>query len=197
MIQIAEVKRDKPVDFDKEVLPILRKNCVACHNASTAEAKLVVESAQAMLKGGDSGPAIIAVATVMSIPVLIGLGARWSARSEIQQLQSTNAALRMENDSYKVATGELAQLFNACFLPKPVVGVKTADGSKIVERLLRLGPGLALSRRRDRANADRAARGGCPRVRRQRRRGTRQEPRHLGPRRGRRGSLPRPDGHRP
>ena len=53
--------------------------------------------------------AIIAVATVMSIPVLIGLGARWSARSEIQQLQSTNAALRMENDSYKVATGELAQ----------------------------------------------------------------------------------------
>lgn len=53
--------------------------------------------------------AVIAVATVLSIPVLIGLGARWSARAEIQQLQSTNASLRMENDSYKVATGELAQ----------------------------------------------------------------------------------------
>lgn len=53
--------------------------------------------------------AVIAAATVMSIPVLMGLGARWSARAEIQQLQSTNAALRMENDSYKVATGELAQ----------------------------------------------------------------------------------------
>lgn len=59
VIPIAEVKRDTPVDFDKEVLPILRKNCVACHNASQAEAKLVVESAQAMLKGGDSGPAIV------------------------------------------------------------------------------------------------------------------------------------------
>ncbi len=67
VIQIAEVKRDKPVDFDKEVLPILRKNCVACHNASTAEAKLVVESAQAMLKGGDSGPAIVAKNGLASI----------------------------------------------------------------------------------------------------------------------------------
>lgn len=54
-------------------------------------------------------PALIAIGTVMSIPVLIGLGARWSARAEILSLQSTNSALQLENDSYKVATGELAQ----------------------------------------------------------------------------------------
>lgn len=60
VIQIAEVKRDKPVDFEKDVLPILRKNCVACHNTTQAEGKLVLESPQSILKGGDSGPSAIA-----------------------------------------------------------------------------------------------------------------------------------------
>jgi hypothetical protein len=60
VIPIAEIKRDTPVDFEKEVLPILRKNCVACHNASQAESKLVLESPQAILKGGDSGPSAVA-----------------------------------------------------------------------------------------------------------------------------------------
>ena len=59
VIPVAEIKRDTPVDFEKEVLPILRKNCVACHNASQAESKLVLESPQAILKGGDSGPSAV------------------------------------------------------------------------------------------------------------------------------------------
>lgn len=54
-------------------------------------------------------PALIVIGTIMSIPVLIGLGARWSARAEIQALQVNNVALQLENDSYKIATGELAQ----------------------------------------------------------------------------------------
>lgn len=54
-------------------------------------------------------PALIVLGTVLSIPVLIGLGARWSARAEIASLQTANAALHLENDSYRVATGELAQ----------------------------------------------------------------------------------------
>ena len=54
-------------------------------------------------------PALIMIGTVMSIPVLIGLGARWSARAEIQSLQSSNESLHLENDSYRIATGELAQ----------------------------------------------------------------------------------------
>lgn len=53
-------------------------------------------------------PALIVIASILSIPTLIGLGARWSARAEIQSLQTSNAALHLENDSYKVATGELA-----------------------------------------------------------------------------------------
>ena len=53
-------------------------------------------------------PALLVIGSILSIPVLIGLGARWSARAEIQSLEASNAALHLENDSYKVATGELA-----------------------------------------------------------------------------------------
>lgn len=41
------------------------------------------------------------------LPVLVGLGARWSARVEIDHLRSENAALDIENGSYRAATGEL------------------------------------------------------------------------------------------
>jgi murein DD-endopeptidase MepM/ murein hydrolase activator NlpD len=52
-------------------------------------------------------PFVSAVAFILMLPVLVGLGARWSARSEIEHLRSTNAALEIENGSYRVATGEL------------------------------------------------------------------------------------------
>jgi WD40 repeat protein len=59
-IAIAEIKRDMPVHFEKEILPILSKNCLACHNGTKAENKLVLETPQSILKGGDDGPAVIA-----------------------------------------------------------------------------------------------------------------------------------------
>jgi murein DD-endopeptidase MepM/ murein hydrolase activator NlpD len=49
----------------------------------------------------------LASATVLTIPVLMGLGAKWSARSQIEELQATNSVLAVENGSYRVATGEL------------------------------------------------------------------------------------------
>jgi murein DD-endopeptidase MepM/ murein hydrolase activator NlpD len=53
------------------------------------------------------GSTIAAVLAVLSLPILIGLGARWSARAEIDQLRATNAVLLVENGSYRAATGEL------------------------------------------------------------------------------------------
>jgi murein DD-endopeptidase MepM/ murein hydrolase activator NlpD len=44
---------------------------------------------------------------VMMLPILIGLGAKWSASTEITQLQSSNAALEIENGNYRATTGEL------------------------------------------------------------------------------------------
>lgn len=53
-IAIAEIKHEGPVDFSKEVLPILRRNCLACHNATDAESDLVLESPASILLGGAS-----------------------------------------------------------------------------------------------------------------------------------------------
>jgi murein DD-endopeptidase MepM/ murein hydrolase activator NlpD len=52
-------------------------------------------------------PTIAGVSGVMMVPVLIGLGARWSARNEVDQLRSANSVLQVENASYRAATGEL------------------------------------------------------------------------------------------
>ncbi|MGH7918171.1 MAG: hypothetical protein ACREQE_11925, partial [Candidatus Binataceae bacterium] len=49
VIPIAEVKRDTPVDFEKEVLPLLKRSCVACHNATKAESGLVLETPQSII----------------------------------------------------------------------------------------------------------------------------------------------------
>ena len=52
-------------------------------------------------------PLLGGIAFVLMLPVLVGLGARWSARNEIEQLRVANAALEIENGSYRAATGEL------------------------------------------------------------------------------------------
>ncbi|HEY2148156.1 MAG TPA: c-type cytochrome domain-containing protein, partial [Pirellulales bacterium] len=57
-IAISDLKRDKPVDFESEVLPVLRRNCIACHNGAKSENHLILETPQSILKGGDSGPAV-------------------------------------------------------------------------------------------------------------------------------------------
>ena len=44
--------------FEMRIRPILAKNCFACH-ASNAMGGLAVDSRQALLKGGKSGPAIV------------------------------------------------------------------------------------------------------------------------------------------
>lgn len=44
--------------FDEAVAPILRKNCIACHNTKLAEGGLNLESLSTISKGGDSGAAI-------------------------------------------------------------------------------------------------------------------------------------------
>ncbi|MFO0869764.1 MAG: c-type cytochrome domain-containing protein [Pirellulales bacterium] len=58
-ISIADVKHDGPVDFEKEILPILRRSCLACHNATEKESDLILETPQTILKGGGEGPSVV------------------------------------------------------------------------------------------------------------------------------------------
>jgi WD40 repeat protein len=56
---LASEARSREVDFATEVLPILRANCVACHNDKKAEGGLSLESPSSILKGGEQGPAVV------------------------------------------------------------------------------------------------------------------------------------------
>lgn len=54
----VEVKLDREVNYAQDIAPILKKNCIACHNSKTREGELSLESPDKMLEGGDSGPSI-------------------------------------------------------------------------------------------------------------------------------------------
>ncbi len=45
--------------FDENIRPILVQHCLKCHGSSKQESNLRLDSLEAMLRGGDSGPAIV------------------------------------------------------------------------------------------------------------------------------------------
>ena len=52
---------------------------------------------------------VAVVALVLSLPVLIGLGAAWKAKLDVANLAQSHAALEIENASYRAATEALAE----------------------------------------------------------------------------------------
>ena len=50
--------RADDVDFVRDIAPILRSNCINCHNHETREGELDLSSSGSILAGGDSGAAI-------------------------------------------------------------------------------------------------------------------------------------------
>src|SRR4051794_33918442 len=59
-IPIEVPPRTATVDFETEIVPILRANCCACHTEKKTEGGLILDSLSTLLKGGDSGPAVVA-----------------------------------------------------------------------------------------------------------------------------------------
>ncbi len=58
-LPVAKSSRSMPVDFHEEIVPMLKANCTACHNKTTTKGGLNMETPALMLKGGESGPAIV------------------------------------------------------------------------------------------------------------------------------------------
>jgi len=48
------------VDFLKDVQPIFENKCLECHNPNKIKGKLLMDTAEAVTKGGDAGPGIVA-----------------------------------------------------------------------------------------------------------------------------------------
>lgn len=47
------------LEFYRDVYPFLKNNCISCHNKTTTKADLNMETPELMIKGGESGPALI------------------------------------------------------------------------------------------------------------------------------------------
>jgi murein DD-endopeptidase MepM/ murein hydrolase activator NlpD len=71
-------------------------------------------------------PTLTAVVCLFALPVLIGLGARWSARAAIAGLERSNVVLKMENASYREATGALASQISSLQATVDALGVRAA-----------------------------------------------------------------------
>jgi murein DD-endopeptidase MepM/ murein hydrolase activator NlpD len=56
-----------------------------------------------------AGPAVAVACALVTLPVLIGIGAAWKAKSEVSALYSSNRSLEAENTNYRGATDSLSQ----------------------------------------------------------------------------------------
>lgn len=54
------------------------------------------------------GPVVAAACVVVTLPVLIGIGAAWKAKSDVSQLYANQRTLETENSNYRGATQALA-----------------------------------------------------------------------------------------
>jgi murein DD-endopeptidase MepM/ murein hydrolase activator NlpD len=90
-------------------------------------------------------PILVAVLALFSLPVLVGLGLKWSAHAEIAQLRATAEVLDVENQSYREATGALTSQLQALQHTITDLGERAAldpTALKAIERL----PSLVRSR---------------------------------------------------
>lgn len=58
-ILLTSIAAAADVDYYRDVYPILKSNCVSCHNTTTTEGGLNLESPQVLRTGGDSGPGVV------------------------------------------------------------------------------------------------------------------------------------------
>ena len=43
-LPVASLNRKTPVDFQDEILPVFRANCLACHNQTKSKADVILET---------------------------------------------------------------------------------------------------------------------------------------------------------
>jgi murein DD-endopeptidase MepM/ murein hydrolase activator NlpD len=90
-------------------------------------------------------PMLVLGLLVVGVPILIGLGAKWSARAEIEQLRAVNSELQVENGSYRAATGELTTQIQSLEDVINDLGVRAAVGPDQARAMQKL-PAVVRSR---------------------------------------------------
>src|SRR6185437_1262768 len=55
----GSVPAAEPLDYDRQVKPILKARCYACHGALKQKAGLRLDTGASIRRGGDGGPAVV------------------------------------------------------------------------------------------------------------------------------------------
>jgi murein DD-endopeptidase MepM/ murein hydrolase activator NlpD len=90
-------------------------------------------------------PTVGALTFALALPILIGLGARWSARTAIDELTGANLRLTLENDNFRDATSQLASQISTLQAAVDEIGV-TADVDPAASRAMQKLPASVKSR---------------------------------------------------
>jgi mono/diheme cytochrome c family protein len=59
-IALVDLKRTDAVAYDKEIAPLFAAKCQACHAGKITEGKLDLSTYAGLMKGGETGPAVVA-----------------------------------------------------------------------------------------------------------------------------------------
>src|SRR6187549_662660 len=76
----AAIRADEPVDFAKDVKPVLLAKCGKCHGAEKPKAGLRLVSSAGLKTGGDSGVLFVATKPAESLLVKVLSGADDTSR---------------------------------------------------------------------------------------------------------------------
>src|SRR5579864_6317146 len=113
---------------NREFMPSRRYTVLIADRSSGAVRRVTLSLRQALTSA----------AVVLMLPVLIGLGAKWSANVEIEQLRIAKSALEVENGSYRAATGDLTGQIQSLESVINDLGVKSALEPALAKSMQRL-----------------------------------------------------------
>lgn len=116
--QLAAAADDHKVDYQTQVKPLLKARCYACHGALKQEGGLRLDAASLMLKGGESGKAIVP-------------GERFDSSLLLERVSAADASVRMppehEGEPLKEEEVSLLRTWIAAGAPAPADEVPEAD----------------------------------------------------------------------
>lgn len=90
-------------------------------------------------------PVLVAVGAVVTLPVLIGLGAAWKAKSDVEGVYASHRALEIENANYRAATEALSGQIESLQATISDLGVKSTLDPTLTRAMEKL-PALVKAR---------------------------------------------------
>jgi murein DD-endopeptidase MepM/ murein hydrolase activator NlpD len=90
-------------------------------------------------------PVLATGCVVLALPILVGMGAAWKAKSEVAALQSSHLTLEMENANYRAATQALAEQTSALQSAITDIGARSALDPNLARSMDKL-PAIVKSR---------------------------------------------------